>query len=40
MNSEMKKTALIIGRCLIRRMTVRNWQSSERLTFSDHERSS
>jgi hypothetical protein len=33
MNSEMKSPVLIIGSCPVRRSTVRNWQSSERLTF-------
>jgi hypothetical protein len=40
MNSEMKKTVLIIRRRSIRRSTVRNRQSIERLTLFDRERSS
>ena len=40
MNSEMKKTVLIIRRCSIRRSTVKNRQSIERLTFFDRETSS
>jgi hypothetical protein len=40
MSSEMKSRVLIIRRSLIRRPTVRNRQSIERLTFFDRERSS